>query len=299
MPRLRSFLAALVLLPSVSHAVVPADTPPNGKGHGFIGDIGIYPQPTGDWLTSTLCYCHAPTRAKENNEYEKAHVFQFEYYNYHSNATYIADHMCLSRARNQGDQCIRPNIDGDNSDWYMDFYDTSFLCKKFKRTAEEKIAQANSKRGIGREKRLKRTAEASFAQATSTNSTGIEKRFNAHHINTSPVCTHNCDWGPFAPDPEEESSHPDHDKVCFKVYGDFFGSKDFEMKFNRQRRKMEKRGQQGRVKTDFHEVQGHCEFMCQSVFDMPADMTINDKRADGGSRQFVYTQLDDMCDHCK
>ena len=39
--------------------------------------------------------------------------------------------------------------------------------------------------------------------------------------------------------------------------------------------------------------------MCQRMFKMPVDMDINDKRADGGSRQFVYTKLDDMCDHCK
>lgn len=74
---------------------------------------------------------------------------------------------------------------------------------------------------------------------------------------------------------------------------------EMEIKFNRQRRRMEKSFQQGRFKTDFQEVQGYCEDMCQRNFGMPADMEINDKRADGGSRQFVYTELDDMCDNCR
>lgn len=105
--------------------------------------------------------------------------------------------------------------------------------------------------------------------------------------------------GPFEPDPEDKSSHPDHDKVCFAVDTNFYGKDEMEVKFNRQRRRMEKAGEQGRVKTAYEEVRGYCEDMCQRTFKMPVDMDINDKRADGGSRQFVYTKMDDMCDHCK
>ena len=273
MPRLQFFIAALILLPSTSLAVVPIQVPPNGKGQGFIGNLGnLYAPPTGDWLTSTLCYCHSPVRMKENWQYEKAHIFQHEYYNYHSNATFVVDHMCLSRARMQGDKCNRPNVGGDNNDWLME---NPFVCKKFKRTDEERLRQINSKRSTRRPKR------------------------NAPHLTKPPLCTHDCDWGPFTPDPEEKWKHPAHDKVCFAVDTDFYGKDEMDVKFNRQRRRMEKPGQQGRVKTKFEEVQGYCEDMCQRMFNMPADMEINDKRADGGSRQFVYTQLDDMCDNCK
>ena len=273
MARLQTFLVALILFVSVSLAVVPVQVPPDGKARGFISDLGYdLTQPSGDWLTSTLCYCHSPVRAKETNEYEKAHVFQFEYYNYHNNATYVNDHMCLSRARNEGDQCILPNVEGDNYEWYREGH---WVCKKYERTEEEKIWQANSKRSTRRGKRY------------------------APHMTTPPVCAQHCAMGPFAPDPEEKDKHPNHDKVCFGVARDFFGEKEMELKFNRQRRKMDKPNEAGGVKTDYHEVREHCEDMCQKCFKMPADMEINDKRAGGGSRQVVYTRLDDMCDNCR
>lgn len=273
MPRFQTLLAALLLLPSISLAVVPAQVPPNGKAKGFISDLGnLWQEPTGDWLTSTLCYCHSPVHAKENYQYEKAHIFQHEYYNHHSNATFITDHMCLSRARTQGDKCNRPNVGGDNNDWWQE---NPFVCKKFPRTEEEKIQQANSKRSARR----------------------LERR--RPHFPTSPICDHGCEMGPFEPDPEDKSSHPDHDKVCFAVDTNFYGKDEMEVKFNRQRRRMEKAGEQGRVKMGYEEVRGYCEDMCQRTFKMPVDMDINDKRADGGSRQFVYTKMDDMCDHCK
>lgn len=256
----------------MSLAVAPAQVPPNGKAHGFISNLdNLYPQPTGDWLTSTLCYCHSPIRAKEKWQYEKAHIFQHEYYNYHSNATFVVDHMCLSRARTEGDQCIRPNIGGDNNNWLME---NRYVCKKFLRTEEEKVLQQNSKRRTRR---------------------GSRGPMDGNVIS----CLVDCDPGAYGPDPPDPSSHPDNDKVCFGVDTDFYGMDEMELKFNRQRRRMEAPGEQGRVQTKFEEVQGHCEDMCQSHFEMPADMKINDKRAGGGSRQFLYTALDDMCDHCR
>ena len=273
MPRILTSLTALTLLLSVSLAVAPAQVPPNGKAHGFIHDLGtMYPPPSGDWLISTLCYCHSGTPAKENNQFEKAHIFQHDYYNYHSNATFVVDHMCLSRARTEGDKCIRPNAGGDNDDWLME---KRLVCKKFPRTEEERLGQANSKRR-----------------------TRLGKRRN-DIFQGSPICIGNCEPGPYGPDEPDKSSHPRHDKVCFGVDTDFYGMDEMEITFNGQRRKMEKDGDQGRIKTDFTEVEGYCEDMCQRTFKMPADMKINDKRADGGSRQFQYTLLDDMCDHCK
>ena len=225
-----------------------------------------------------MCYCHSPVHAKEDDEYEKAHIFQHEYYNYHSDATFVVDHMCLARAGSEGNLCNRPNVGGDNDDWLLE---DPFVCKKFERTEEEKTAQGNSKRRTRREERTRRG-----------------KR-NVPHYPISPTCVHNCDPGPFGPDPADKSSHPDYDKVCFAVTDDFYGPNEMELKFNRQRRKSGKPGQQGRVKTEFTEVQGYCEDMCQRTFNLPADMKLSEKRADGGSRQFLYTDLDDMCDHCK
>ncbi|KAF6217503.1 hypothetical protein HO133_006841 [Letharia lupina] len=273
MPLLQTFLTALTLLPSISLAVAPAQVPPNGKGLGFISNLeDLYPEPTGDWLTSTLCYCHSPIHAKEKWQYEKAHIFQHEYYNYHSNATFIVDHMCLSRAHTEGDQCNRPNVGGDNNDWLMQ---KRYVCKDFPRTEEEKVRQANSKRSTRRGKRAEPIAQ--------------------HMVS----CVQDCDPGAYAPDVPDPSPHPKFDRVCFGVDTDFYGMDEMELKFNRQHRKMESPGQQGRVQTEFEEVQGYCEDMCQSMFKMPVDMKINDKRAGGGSRQFLYTSLDDMCDHCK
>ena len=115
------------------------------------------------------------------------------------------------------------------------------------------------------------------------------------HLPISPGCVLDCAPGVYGP----ELLDSDHDRVCFAVDTDFYGKDEMELKFNGQRRRMDAPGEQGRVKTEFKEVQGYCEDMCQSTFQMPADMKINDKRADGGSRQFMYTELDDMCDHCK
>lgn len=272
MSRILTLLATLTLLLSVSLAVTPAQVPPNGKAHGFISNLdNLYPQPEGDWLTSTLCYCRSPV-TKDNNEYEKAHIFQHEYYNYHSNATFIVDHLCLAGTHTQGDKCNRPNVSGDNNDWLMQQRN---VCKRFPRTEEEKVQQGNSKRSTRR------------------------KRLQLPHMPTPAVCEFNCEPGPYGPDPEDKSSHPDHDKVCFAVDASFYGMKAMEVKFNRQRRRMDKLGEQGGVKTKFEEVQGYCEDMCQSRFKMPADMKITDQRAAGGSRQILYTKLDDMCDHCK
>lgn len=152
------------------------------------------------------------------------------------------------------------------------------MCKKFARTEEEKIRQGNSKRSTGSRR---------------------ERRHKVPHFNTSPTCLVGCDPGPFGADAEDQSSHPHEDKVCFAVDTNFYGMDEMMVKFNGQHRVMIKDFDQGRIKTGFEEVQGYCEDMCQSRFGMPADMKINDKRADGGSRQFVYTDLDDMCDHCK
>ena len=160
-------------------------------------------------------------------------------------------------------------------DWYRVHGKDGLICKKFERTEEEKIRQAHSKRSTRKDKR------------------------NAPHFKSSPVCVPgNCDFGPFEPDPEEKSSHPSHDTVCFNVAMNFYGLNELEIKFNRQKRK-EKNGGAGRESTGYQEVQGFCEDMCQKNFKMPVDMDINDPRAGGGSRQWVYTDLDDMCDNCR
>lgn len=271
MPPLQTFLTALTLLPSLCLAVAPALVPPNGKAHGFISNINSpYPNPpTGDWLTSTMCYCHSPTPAKEIYQFDKARIFQHEYYNYHSNATFVVDHLCLARSGPRGDLCERPNSGGDNSDWFLETPDqlvAEYVCKKFARSEEEKVQQGISKRQ-GREPE---------------------------------ACYFHCDPGPFGPDPPDPSSHREHDKVCFRVDWDFYGpGRYMQVKFNEQERTMDNHHKEERVRTDFPEVHWYCDQMCHRTFGMPADGKINDKRADGGSLQFVYTSMNDMCDHCK
>ena len=273
-------LTTLALLSSVSLAVPPAQPPPNGKFHGFLNSLNNgEPDPTGDWLISTLCFCHLPARNSDDLEhdyrYEKAHIFQHEYYNFHSNATFVMDHMCLAKAHYQGDICVHPNVEGDNNDWLRDH---KYSCKRFQRTDEEKIRQVHSKRSTRREPR------------------------GGPHLNTHQICwgiIHPCDPGPFTHYPDNKSKSPEQDTVCFATDTDFYGMDEMEIKFNRQKRIMRKNGDQGRVSTDFDEVQEICQNMCLDRFNMPADMLINDERADGGSRQYVYTDVDDMCDNCK
>ena len=277
MPRFQAIFAILLLLASLSLAVTPAKIPPNGKGRGFLSNLNnldkVYPIPTGDWLTSSYCYCHSPVREPEEWRYEKAHIFQHEYYNYHSNVTFVAQHLCLARAGIEEDQCVRPNMDRDNMDWYRPFPmgQRDYICKTFDRTEEEIIAQSSTKKG---------------------------KRF-APHFPSPGICKQHCDEGPFA-EPKEESSHRKHDNVCFTVgSNNFFGVTEMGIKFNHQKRAMRNGHQAGRLKSDYMEVQEFCEDMCQKEFQMPVDMDIRDPRAMGGSRQFIYTDMDDMCDHCK
>lgn len=276
MPHLQAFLIAFTLLPSLCLAVAPALVPPNGKAHGFISNIDSrYPNPpTGDWLTSTMCYCRSPVPPKEDNQYGKAHIFQHEYYNHRSNATFVLDHLCLARTAAEGDKCERPNIGGDNNNWIIDsLVPHEHVCKKFPRTEEEKALQGGS-------------------------STKVSKRQGHEPY----ACYFNCDPGPYGPDdPPGPSSHRDHDKVCFKTDYEYYGpGRTMKVKFNEQERTMDSHDKKTRVKTDFDEVQWYCEQMCQRTFNMPARTDkMKDKRADGGSRQFAYTKLEDMCDHCK
>ena len=273
MQGLQVLITALTLLPFPSLAVVPVEVPPDGKAIGFISDLGgRYPQPTGDWLTSTLCYCHSPIQVTEDWRYEKAAIFQHEYYNYHSNATFVLDYKCLSRARQQGDQCVRPNLDSNNNNWYKENPDT--VCKDFPRTEEEKIRQGHSKR--------------------------LTKKGNRGPMDgTRWTCLFDCNLGPYAPETPQPASHRDHDKLCLRVGHEYFGTREMEIKFNFQRRDSDKDGEQGRDSYGWLDVNEYCEDMCQKNFQMPCDTNTKDKQTNGGSRQYVYTSMDDMCDHCK
>lgn len=144
---------------------------------------------------------------------------------------------------------------GDNDDWLMQG-EGIFACKKFPRTQEEKMRQANSKRST---------------------STRREKRW-VPHLPLSLGCTVDCAPGAYGPAPLDAG----HDKVCFGVDTDFYGIDEMESKFIGQRRKMNKRGGQRGVQTMGKEVQGYCEDMCQRTFNVPIDMKINDKMGGWG-----------------
>ena len=64
-----------------------------GKVDGFTSsdDMRSYSRYRGDYLTSTFCFCEQPDPTEWN--YGDAVYFQFEYYNYHQDVTYILHHI--------------------------------------------------------------------------------------------------------------------------------------------------------------------------------------------------------------
>jgi len=83
----------------------------------------LYGQPPrqSDFLTSTFCYCALPDHVP--NRKEEAHYFQFEYYNVHSDVTFILEHLCLASSDDKF-TCLRPrSVSGkdkghqDRSEW--------------------------------------------------------------------------------------------------------------------------------------------------------------------------------------
>lgn len=117
MPSFRTIVAALALLtpfPPI-HAVTPAEVEV-GRVEGFTGGTSSH---SGDYLTSTFCFCAQPVPIPQH--YSEANYLQFEYYNFHQNTTYILAHLCLAD-QDSRTTCLTPrNGDGQyvhyGSDW--------------------------------------------------------------------------------------------------------------------------------------------------------------------------------------
>lgn len=82
-----------------------------GKVEGFTG--GDYTH-NGDSLISTFCFCAQPTPVPHKDS--EGNWFQFEYYNTHTNTTYILQHLCLA-GPDSLNTCLAPrDEDGDPED---------------------------------------------------------------------------------------------------------------------------------------------------------------------------------------
>ena len=83
------------ILPSVALTVEQAKY---GKVAGFLGD-GEGRTISGDTTTNHFCYCYSPDywENPDRNLADLGHVYTIEYYNWHSDTTFILYHECLAR----------------------------------------------------------------------------------------------------------------------------------------------------------------------------------------------------------
>ena len=96
MTTFRRLLATLILWVNVAFAPDPIHYKNEDADRlaGYHGYLTV--PPTGDWLTTTYCWC-----ADENKNApgaEEAMYMQHDYYNFHQNATYIYHFGCLAHA---------------------------------------------------------------------------------------------------------------------------------------------------------------------------------------------------------
>lgn len=83
--------AILALLNHFALAITPISVSQDKKLDGYVGYLPA--PPTGDWLMTTYCYCAQPHHLHAAAADEGA-FFQWEYYNYHRNATYVMHRQC-------------------------------------------------------------------------------------------------------------------------------------------------------------------------------------------------------------
>ena len=100
------FQILLFILGPIFVALANAATPEEvavGKVPGYTK--GRLPHQS-DFLTSTFCYCGSQG-GHTRGRIEEGHYFQFEYFNLHSDVTFILDHLCVS---SQDDRftCLSP-----------------------------------------------------------------------------------------------------------------------------------------------------------------------------------------------
>ncbi|CAF9921923.1 MAG: hypothetical protein ALECFALPRED_001975 [Alectoria fallacina] len=96
----------LTLLIRLALTITPVDKSQDKKLDGYVGYLPI--PPTGDWLTATYCYCSQPHHLHQMHTpaADEGSFFQWEYYNYHQNATFIM-HLLCKRNHADDDDCPR------------------------------------------------------------------------------------------------------------------------------------------------------------------------------------------------
>lgn len=86
--------AGLALLNHLAHAVTPVAVGHDAKQYGYVGYVGYLPTPpSGDWVTTTYCYCAQPQHL-DAPHFDEGAFFQYEYYSHHRNTTYVMLHQC-------------------------------------------------------------------------------------------------------------------------------------------------------------------------------------------------------------
>lgn len=95
----------LTLLIRLALAITPVDKSQDEKLDGYVGYLPT--PPTGDWLTATYCYCSQPHHLHQlqTPAADEGSFFQWEYYNYHQNATFIM-HLLCERNHADDDDCV-------------------------------------------------------------------------------------------------------------------------------------------------------------------------------------------------
>lgn len=95
----------------VANAATP-DEVAKGNIPGFLNSWNGNPPRPSDFLTATFCYCGTKNDIHLANRTEKAHIFQYEYFNSHSNTTYLVEYLCEASADRVSPGCLENrNID--------------------------------------------------------------------------------------------------------------------------------------------------------------------------------------------
>ncbi|KAL9131258.1 MAG: hypothetical protein Q9175_006809, partial [Cornicularia normoerica] len=95
-------LAGLMLFAPATYAIATPEQAAGGKVRGFTGTADV--EVTGDYLTSTFCYCEYPPKVEEFTGL--AHYYQIEYYNFHLNTTFILTSNCPQDNIVNGINCV-------------------------------------------------------------------------------------------------------------------------------------------------------------------------------------------------
>ncbi|CAD6573760.1 MAG: hypothetical protein ASARMPRED_006283 [Alectoria sarmentosa] len=96
----------LTLLFRLALSITPVNKSQDEELDGYVGYLPT--SPTGDWLTATYCYCSQPHQGHQlqTRAADEGSFFQWEYYNYHQNATFIM-HLLCERNHADDDDCPR------------------------------------------------------------------------------------------------------------------------------------------------------------------------------------------------